>query len=67
VIKKNLGPVIVRTEEKLPNTTTKGSPERKKFETKAFAGKVMLTVFWNSEDVISAFLEKVLQFTRNTK
>jgi hypothetical protein len=37
----------------------KGSPAPKKFKTKASAGKVMLTVFWNSEGVVIAdFMEK---------
>jgi hypothetical protein len=37
----------------------KGSPAPKKFKTKASAGKVMLTVFWNSEGVVlTDFLEK---------
>jgi hypothetical protein len=30
----------------------KGSSEPKKFKTKASAGKVMLTVFWDSEGVV---------------
>jgi len=35
------------------------SPQPKKFKTRVSAGKVMLTVFWNSEHVILAeFLEK---------
>jgi histone-lysine N-methyltransferase SETMAR len=35
------------------------SPQLKKFKTQASAGKVMLTVFWNSERVVLAdFLEK---------
>ena len=37
----------------------KESPQPKKFKTQASAGKVMLTVFWNSERVVLAdFLEK---------
>ena len=37
----------------------KESPQPKKFKTQVSAGKVMLTVFWNSERVILAdFLEK---------
>jgi hypothetical protein len=37
----------------------KGSPAQKKFKTKASAGKVMLTVFWNSDGVVlTDFLEK---------
>ena len=37
----------------------KESPQPKKFKTQASAGKVMLTVFWNSECVVLAdFLEK---------
>jgi len=35
------------------------SPQPKKFKTQASTGKVMLTVFWNSEDVVLGdFLEK---------
>jgi len=36
----------------------KESPQPKKFKTHASAGKVMLTVFWNSECVVLADLEK---------
>jgi len=37
----------------------KESPQLKKFKTQASAGKVMLTVFWNSECIVLAdFLEK---------
>jgi hypothetical protein len=36
----------------------KGSPTQKKLKTKASAGKVMLTVFWNSEGVVLGFPEK---------
>ena len=37
----------------------KESPQPKKFKTQASAGKIMLTVFWNSERVVLAdFLEK---------
>ena len=37
----------------------KESPQPKKFKTHTSAGKVMLTVFWNSERVVLAgFLEK---------
>jgi hypothetical protein len=37
----------------------KGPPAPKKFKTKAFAVKVMLTVFWNSEGaVLTDFMEK---------
>jgi hypothetical protein len=37
----------------------KGLPAPKKLKTKASAGKVMLTVFWNSEGVVlTDFLEK---------
>ena len=37
----------------------KESPQPKKFQTQASAGKVMLTVFWNLERVVLAnFLEK---------
>ena len=36
----------------------KGSPTQKKLKTKASAGKVMLTVLWNSEGVVLSSLEK---------
>ena len=36
----------------------KGLPVPKKFKTKASAGKVMLTAFWNSQGVLTDFLEK---------
>jgi len=36
----------------------KESPLPKKFKTQALAGKVMVTVFWNSEHVLTDFLEK---------
>ena len=36
----------------------KESPQPKKFKTQASAGKVMLTVFWNSERVLADLLEK---------
>jgi len=40
----------------------KESPQPKKFKTQASAGKVMVTVFWNSEHVVLAdFLEKKQQ------
>jgi len=38
------------------------SPQLKKFKTQALAGKVMLTVFWNLENVVLAdFLKKKQQ------
>ena len=42
----------------------KESPQPKKVKTQALAGKVMLTVFWNSEGVVLAdFLEKETTIT----
>jgi hypothetical protein len=43
----------------------KRSPTQKKLKTKASAGKVMLTVFWNSEGVVLSFLEKGAPVTQN--
>jgi hypothetical protein len=43
----------------------KGSPTQKKLKTKASAGKVMLTVFWNSEGVVLGFLEIGVPVTQN--
>lgn len=43
----------------------KGSPTQKKLKTKASAGKVMLTVFWNSEGVALGFLEKGAPVTQS--
>ena len=41
------------------NTAIRNHLSQKKFKTQASAGKVMLTVFWNSEHVVLAdFLEK---------
>ena len=37
----------------------KESPQPKKFKTQASVGKIMLTVFWNSERIVlTEFLEK---------
>jgi len=41
-----------------------GSPTQKKLKTKASAGKVMLTAFWNSEGVLG-FLQKGVPVTQN--
>jgi hypothetical protein len=43
----------------------KGSEVPKKLKTKASAGKVMLTLLWNSEGVVLSFLEKVAPVTQN--
>jgi hypothetical protein len=43
----------------------KGSPTQKKLKTKASAGKVILTVFWNSEGVVLGFPEKGVPVTQN--
>jgi Transposase. len=50
--------MILRTEDHIWNT----SRASKKFKTKASVGKLMFTVFWNSEGVVlTGLLEKVLQ------
>jgi len=52
-------------ENSLWNTTIKDHKTQKKLRTKASAGKVMLTVFWNSEGVVCGFLEKSVPVTQN--
>jgi hypothetical protein len=43
----------------------KGSPTQKKSKTKASAGKVMWTAFWNSEGVVLGSLEKDAPVTQS--
>ena len=56
-----LGSIIMtlRTKGSPWNTAIRNHLSQKKFKTQASAGKVMLTVFWNSEHVVlSDFIEK---------